>query len=80
MHPIRIIPSKVIILLFLFTITYCMFNIKRWNKTDGVIGSDIVSYYSYLPAIFIYKDPGLSFLDNPPAERGIYWPGKAPNG
>ncbi|MBU0764380.1 MAG: hypothetical protein KJ607_06060, partial [Bacteroidetes bacterium] len=50
-------------------------------KTNGVIGSDVVSYYSYLPAILIHKDPRLSFLDNPPADfNGVYWPGKAPNG
>lgn len=38
------------------------------NKPEvrGVIHWDIISYYAYLPATFIYGDVTLDFLDNPP--------------
>lgn len=29
-----------------------------------VIENDVISYYGYLPAIFIYEDPSLNFLDD----------------
>jgi len=28
----------------------------RMQKTEATIGWDVTGYYSYLPAIFIYKD------------------------
>jgi hypothetical protein len=41
-----------------------------WTKHDpiqrGVIHWDIISYYAYLPATFIYGDVTLNFLDHPP--------------
>ncbi|MFO7671942.1 MAG: hypothetical protein R6W31_19955, partial [Bacteroidales bacterium] len=38
------------------------------NKPNerGVIHWDVISYYAYLPATFIYGDVTLDFLDNPP--------------
>ena len=38
------------------------------NKPNerGVIHWDVISYYAYLPATFIYGDVTLGFLDNPP--------------
>ncbi|MCP4311116.1 MAG: hypothetical protein GY790_07640 [Bacteroidetes bacterium] len=42
----------------------------RWTRNKplerGVIHWDIISYYAYLPAAFIYGDVTLDFLDNPP--------------
>ena len=56
-------------------------NLKKWRTTEQVIENDIVSYYSYLPATFIYHDLKLDFMKNPPpGYRGIFWPGHAPNG
>ncbi len=45
----------------------CYHNWTR-NKPDerGVIHWDVISYYAYLPATFIYGDVTLGFLDNPP--------------
>ncbi|MCO6500935.1 MAG: hypothetical protein J5I47_11270 [Vicingus serpentipes] len=37
-----------------------MFNLKHWNKEDRVIAWDVMSYYSYLPATFIYGDVTLN--------------------
>jgi hypothetical protein len=43
---------------------------QHWTKQDpverGVIHWDIISYYAYLPATFIYGDVTLGFLDHPP--------------
>jgi len=43
----------------------------NWTRADGskergVIHWDVISYYAYLPATFIYGDVTLGFLDNPP--------------
>lgn len=35
---------------------------------NGVIRGDVISYYAYLPATFIYGDVTLGFLDNPPED------------
>jgi len=41
-------------------------NNKPWLKQHGVVKHDIVGYYSYLPAAFIYKDLSFKFLDDDP--------------
>jgi hypothetical protein len=46
----------IIILMVICSIT--VKNLKRWNPGD-VINYDVISYYSYLPATFIYGDPTL---------------------
>jgi hypothetical protein len=65
-------PKKVMIFLL---VIYCLTNFthRNWTRHDGpirgVIKWDIVSYYSYLPAIFIKKDIRLDFMDNAPEEE-----------
>ncbi len=39
--------------------------LKRWTEPPGIISSDVAVYYSYLPAIFIYKDLTLNFIETP---------------
>jgi hypothetical protein len=44
---------------------------RHWNEYGkpgerGVIKWDVISYYAYLPATFIYGDVTLGFIDNPP--------------
>jgi hypothetical protein len=51
-----------IIFLLVFISTYNIFNLKHWNEEDRVIIWDVVSYYGYLPATFIYGDVT---LENP---------------
>jgi hypothetical protein len=49
----------------------------------GVIHWDVISYYSYLPATFIYGDVSLKFLDNPPegfVNDDKFWPSTLENG
>jgi hypothetical protein len=35
---------------------YSIFNLKHWNKDNRIIVWDVISYYGYLPATFIYDD------------------------
>jgi hypothetical protein len=49
----------------------------------GVIHWDVISYYSYLPATFIYGDVNLGFLDDPPegfVNDDKFWPSTLDNG
>ncbi len=51
-----------VIILLVFVSTYTIFNMKHWNKEDRVIAWDVIDYYGYLPAAFIYGDVT---LENP---------------
>jgi len=54
---------------------------RRWQKEGKVIEWDVISYYAYLPATFIYHDISLSFIDNYSGpHRYIFWPEKIPDG
>ena len=73
--------SKAALLVCIVTLILTTSNIKKWKSPPDLISNDIISYYSYLPAAFIYHDLTLKFMDNPPpGYRGIFWPGAAPNG
>tara|TARA_B100000809_G_scaffold84190_2_gene82595 strand:- start:4319 stop:5698 length:1380 start_codon:yes stop_codon:yes gene_type:complete len=50
-----------IIILLVFISTYTIFNMKHWDKEDRVIVWDVVDYYGYLPATFIYGDVTLEY-------------------
>lgn len=52
---------------------------RRWEKNP--IEWDVISYYAYLPATFIYKDITLNFIEKDPRFFGMkFWPEKSPNG
>jgi hypothetical protein len=55
----------------------CIFNLGSWRE-EGVIQTDAVSYYAYLPAAFIYHDLGLNFLTAPNPPKVNMWPLKTP--
>jgi hypothetical protein len=63
-----IAPGPVIIFLLVF---YCLTNFTHRNWTNdegpvrGVIKWDVISYYAYLPAVFIYRDLSLDFTESP---------------
>lgn len=44
---------------------YRIYDLKTWKSDGGVINNDMISYYGYLPAFFIYQDMSLSFKDEP---------------
>ncbi len=79
---IQFLPVIVIVsVVMVFTITNGIH--KVWNRKgmSGVIRWDIISYYGYLPATFIYDDVSLGFLDNPGfVNDDKFWYVKADNG
>lgn len=55
-------------------------NLKKW-KDNKIIDNDVVSYYAYLPAKFIYRDLSFEFTKNLPLNfEGKIWTHKAYNG
>ncbi len=56
----------VILLIFVFN-AYHVFKNERW-ATLSVVKHDVSSYYSYLPAAFIYHDLSFSFVVSLPGE------------
>lgn len=70
-------------LLFAMLITWWVnFNIKRW-KSLTVISYDVVSYYAYLPAVFIHNDISLDFIKTDGidyAGKSQFWPNKLEDG
>lgn len=71
--------SKISILAIFVFLLSCFF-INSENRRDQ-IESDVVSYYGYLPAFFIYHDATLSFINQDrEAFRTKYWPETTPDG
>lgn len=67
-------------LLLLFIVAYKIYFTYQDKKPD-FLRSDAAEYYQYLPAVFIYHDPGFRFYDTLPEEMkdrmGVF---KFPNG
>ncbi|MCB9232055.1 MAG: hypothetical protein H6581_10350 [Bacteroidia bacterium] len=55
------------------------FNIGRY-KTESVIESDIIQYYGYLPATFIYGDVSMKFAQGDSVLGNRFWGKTAKNG
>ena len=72
------------IALFYFGTDLVQHNHTRTNPENrGVIHWDIISYYAYLPATFIYGDVTLDFLNHPPegfVNDNKFWPSRLENG
>lgn len=52
-----------------------------WKDPDRVIESDVMAYYMYLPATFIYHDLSLEFVDQQPGKfKGKVWFLASPSG
>ncbi len=80
------IPSLAILTIVVFYM-FTNFLHHNWTKDGpgerGVIHWDVISYYSYLPATFIYGDVSLDFLDHPPegfVNDDKFWPSTIENG
>ncbi|MFZ4463139.1 MAG: hypothetical protein ACOYN5_04790 [Bacteroidales bacterium] len=58
--------SSFVILLFAVVVIFTNLNNGLWNKKHGVVIHDVISYYSYLPALFIYHDLSFQYLDKDP--------------
>jgi hypothetical protein len=68
-----------------YTIYFCIllaaifiYSSKRWEKEKHVIEADVISYYAYLPATFIFHDIKLEKKET--FEKGIFWPEVTPDG
>jgi hypothetical protein len=58
-----------------------MFNVKFWKQEGQVIKWDVLEYYGYLPAYFIYNDLSLEFTRKAGEDWGKkIWALTAPNG
>lgn len=73
------LPYIVSFLILLVAINFTIKD-KLW-KENQVIKSDVISYYGYLPATFIYHDYTLKFLENYQGPHQFtIWPKDVPNG
>ena len=78
------LPRKTILFIILVYLA-TLFSYHNWTRTKpenrGVIHWDIISYYAYLPATFIYGDVKLGFLNNPEFKNdNKFWDVRAENG
>lgn len=77
----KISISAIALFLTMFLVVYINFNTSYWNDKTRVISNDIISYYAYLPATFIYDDFTLSFMNTRPDDYGSkFWPKITPTG
>ncbi|MBI9054199.1 MAG: hypothetical protein JEY96_10315 [Bacteroidales bacterium] len=72
--------SLYVVLFSIFVYVWTVFNISSWERNKVII-HDIISYYSYLPATFIYHDLSFEFTDDLTDEvKSKIWYLKDPNG
>ncbi len=62
-----------VVLISLFTLQK-----KQWTRENGVIVSDVINYYGYLPATFIFHDLGIKKAET--IDNGTFWAVHLPNG
>jgi hypothetical protein len=51
---------------------------RDWSRDNKVIVADVVSYYAYLPATFIFNDLKLEHRET--YDKGLFWPEPLPDG
>ena len=51
---------------------------KDWKRDNKIIAADVVSYYAYLPATFIFHD--LKLEKRATFDKGLFWPEPLPDG
>lgn len=59
----KITVSSSIIVLIAIAVIWTNFNNFLWKRNNGVLVPDVIIYYSYLPAAFIYHDLTFGFVD-----------------
>ena len=59
---------------------YIVINASYWDEKNRVISSDVICYYDYLPAAFIFNDITLSFVNDLKNEDYLFWFGTTPEG
>ena len=59
---IRKWPSLAACLIIILAVAYSNYYNKFWEKEGRIIAYDVISYYQYLPATFIYGDITMKFM------------------
>ena len=73
--------SKTVVLIIVIIILIRSLDLGYWKNPNRIISWDVISYYAYLPATFIYHDPKLEFLKNPNIDSSKkFWPVSSPTG
>jgi hypothetical protein len=76
-------PSLILIFAIAVFIVCTHYNQSKWQGRS-VIQHDVISYYAYLPAVFIEKDIKLSFMNDTNEAKYFaafkYWPVKTKDG
>lgn len=72
---IKVSFSHFAIVISFIVIAFIILSTKYWREENKIIESDVISYYAYLPSIFIYQDASLSYLDkaNPTVQSKIWF-------
>jgi len=61
---VKVSLSHISIVLSLSVVFSIVFSTKYWRNDREIISNDVISYYAYLPATFIYQDLTLKFADH----------------
>ncbi len=72
--------SYLSILFSIIVIVWVNHNFSFWKDKKKVIEWDVISYYSYLPAFFVYHDLELKFHTYKEEDKYIMWPTTLPSG
>ncbi len=70
--------SQLTLILVITIVGLLQYNAKQWQKQPGVIYSDAISYYAYLPAQFIFND--IKLEKHYTYDNGLFWPEHTPDG
>lgn len=69
------------LLIILFAVVYINLHYSNWKNPKNIIVNEILSYYGYLPATFIYNDITLEFIKQDRDKfKGKFWFTKSPTG
>ncbi len=55
--------GSIVILLIALVYIVLNFNFRLWKEPQKIIANDVIDYYAYLPALFIYNDISLVFKE-----------------
>ncbi len=72
------IISKASIYFCVLAVVVVILVAKNWTRDNKVIVADVVSYYAYLPATFIFNDLKLEKRET--YDNGLFWPEPLPDG
>ena len=65
-------PSRLTIVFSTVLMLLIFFTAQRWNRSK-VIEADVVSYYSYLPALFVHGDISMEYAQHDPFYGDKVW-------